>query len=293
MMKRNSKNISLPLPEITLIGTFSRRALVKMWFNALAKMKLPRKKIHLLIYDNTDNKELEKALQEQLAKIRGDYLSVKFFKSNREGGRTILGQSNDNWFKSKLKPIWEMWKDLSKMIKTELFFLIEDDTIAPAHAFEKLWLDFHTLPSPAFVTGIETGRAQFPWSPVRLGVHYLEVKKNKIIKRISLNPYSKGIKEVDGSGVYCFIARLDAYKKAIKQMRSFVSTVPFFAMDNLLTYIMKQNGFNLYADFSVWCDHVHLSGTHIFRFNKKQAVHMADVWMPEFNNYAQGIEIKK
>ena len=279
--------------ELTLVGTFSRLNMVKPWFNALDKLEMPRKKIHLLIFDNSDQKDLELALRKEINLREKDFLSVKFRKSGRKGGRTILGQDNNNWKKSKLKPIWDMWIDLCYIIHTDVFFLIEDDTIAPPHAFLQLMQDFTTLDSAGFCIGIETGRTAFEWSPVRLGVHHIVRDGDKILKRISLNPNLTGVHEVDCAGVYCFITYTDLWRRAIENQKGYVASVPFFAMDNLLTNNMKKLGYKIYADFGVWCDHLQQSAGKMIAFNKRNAVQMLDIWIPEANNYGQCIEIKK
>jgi len=293
MMKKNFSKFLKNFDEITLVGTFSRVNMVNPWLIALYKMKLPREKIHLLLYNNTDNITLHNVLTQEIPYLKTLFRSVTYFRSNRTGGKTIIGQDNDNFNKSKLKPIWEMWNDIKDMIETSVFMLIEDDTIAPPYAFERLFYDLFTLKKAGFVTGIETGRSMFSWMPTRLGVHRLVRKGNKIIKRISLNPNSKGIHEIDCSGVYCFITYTDIYRKAFKGMDKYIKSVPFFGMDNILTNNIQKLGYKLYADFSVWCDHLQQSAGKLFAFNRKQAVQMADIWIPEFNNYAQGIIIKK
>lgn len=291
-MKTGLINQYLQNNEITFVGTFSRYNMVKPWFDALEKMQLPRNKIHLLIYDNSQSSLLSIALKDKCSHLKKSFLSVDYYYSGRRGGTTLNGQSNDNFETSKLKPIWEMWKDIKDMIKTEIFFLVEDDTVAPPNAFNVLVEDLLTLENASFVTGIETGRGVLPWQNVRLGVHNMEVVNNKVLKRISLDPNSEGIHKIDGSGVYCFACFTKDYQDAFGTMDEWVDQVPFFAMDNILTYNMKLNGKELYADFSIWCDHLHQSGGQLFPFNKKQAVIMADLWIPEFNSYAQGIEIK-
>ena len=293
MIKKNYNKFLKNFDEITLVGTFSRVNMFSPWFIALYEMKLPRDKIHLILYNNTDDIALHHSLIQEIPYLKTLFRSVTYFRSNRTGGGTLIGQENDNFNKSKLKPIWEMWNDIKNMIKTPVFMLIEDDTIAPSYAFEKLFYDLFTLKKAGFVTGIETGRSMFSWSPTRLGVHKLVRKGNKIIERISLNPDLKGIHEVDCSGVYCFVTYTDIYKKAFKGMDKYVQGVPFFGMDNILTNNIKKLGYKLYADFSVWCDHLQQSGGKLIPFNKKQAVPMADLWIPKFNNYGQGIIIKK
>jgi hypothetical protein len=294
-------NAYLEKNYITLVGTFSRVVMVEPWFAALDAMKLPRDKINLLIFNNSEAPELHKALTHAVSvrenKTRqykeGCFHSCIYHLSPRRGGTTILGQDNDNFDKSKLRPIWEMWKELKELIKDKVFFYIEDDTIAPPNAFYEIVGQLLSREDAGFVTGIETGRALFSWQKVRLGVHYLTRDKNRIIRRVSLAPEIQGVVPIDAAGVYCFACYTDVYRRAFEGMNDYVADIPFFGMDNILTNNIKLQGKNLYADFLVWCDHLQASGGKLVAFNKTQAVQQADVWMPEYNNYAQGIEIKK
>ena len=293
MMKKNLIESWLSSNEITLVCTFSRPNMVKPFFEALDEMLLPRDKIDLLIFDNTENITLHPLLEAQAKRLEPYFKSVRLYTSGRVGGCTLLGQSNDKFNKSKLRPIWDMWVDLCKLIKTDVFFMLEDDTIAPPHAFYTLLCDFLTCKNAGFITGIETGRVLFEWMPVRLGVHYLTRRKNKILRRLSLKPTERGIKEIDCSGVYCFICFTKLWKKAVENQKGYILECPFFGMDNLLTNNIKKLGYKLYADFRVWCDHLHQAHGSLIKFNKRNAVQMLDIWLPEANNYAQCIEIKK
>ena len=279
--------------NFTLVGTFSRLPMVTPWFNALDKMTFDKSKCNLLIYDNAQGLDLKNALLKNIEQRQNEFKSVRYYKSHRRGGRTILGQDNNNWNRSKLKPIWFMWVHITKMIKDEVFVQIEDDTIAPPKAVQELLNNLISLKKAAFVTAIETGRNLFITTKVRLGVHYIKREGNKIIERMSLSPDTKGIVEIDSAGVYCFAAFLKDWKKAFIDYQKYVKEVPFFAMDNLLTHNIKLNGGLLYANFGHWCDHMQATGGILYPFNKKNAVQMADLWIPQFNNYAQAIEIKK
>jgi len=285
------------MEEFTIVGTFSRPRMVKPWLISLYKFKLPRflsyDKIKLLIYDNTDTNNVMLEFKTELPYLRRIYKDVFYHQSYRKPIKNLRGMPQQEFNKTKLKNIFEMWQDLTKLIDTDLFMLVEDDTLAPPHALNYLLNDFLSLPRAGLVTAIETGRATFPWQQVRLGVHKLVRRKNKILKRISLDPNLKGIQEVDCCGVYCFITKLKLYKKAIKQMKSYVKKLPYFGMDNILTNNIKRMGYKIYADFRVWCDHVQQNGKELVKFNKKQAVQMMDIWIKEANNYAQGVIIKK
>ena len=62
-------------------------------------------------------------------------------------------------------------------------------------------------------------------------------------------------------------------------------------LDVLFTWNMKRQGYEIYADFDVWVSHLHAAGTHLNAFSKEQAVELVDLWLPEYDNYAIGIEV--
>jgi hypothetical protein len=290
MLSEQSKKY-LEREYITLVGTFSRLKMVKPWFTALKKIDLPRDRIKLFIYNNTAEKDLHEAIITELSSIRDDYADVSYYQSGRRGGSTILGQDNNNFFTSKLKPIWEMWNDIKNKITTNIFMLIEDDTIAPPNAFNNLLNDLFSLPKAGFITGIETGRTAYPYQKVGLGVHYLVRDGNKLIQTKNLSPDCTGVQEIDCSGHYCFMTYTDLYKKAFKDMNEWVHTLTFFGMDLMLINHIQMLGYKLYADFDVWCDHLQMVGGKIYPFNKNNAIRLGSIWIPEFQNYAIGVQI--
>lgn len=282
---------------ITLVVTFSRKLFIPMFFKSLENMKLPRKDIHLLIYCNSVDPILASELTEKAYSLMHKYKSVRLYNSYLKGRGNISGSGNEVFKSSKLWNIWHMWQKLfiknGGMIHTETFFQLEDDTIAPPNAFKRLYGLLLKNPKAAMVTGISTGRAPAPWVPVGLGVHKMKMKGFFCLERHSLSPDTKGVVEVDGCGVYCFAARTEAYKTGFNGYDPIKLNVPFFGLDNILTWNMKKHGFKLLADFSVWVSHLNASSARIIAFSKDQAIEMYTVWLPKVNNYAQGVHVKK
>lgn len=282
---------------ITLVCCFSRRFLIPFFFKALKQMRFPRKEVHLLVYDNTDDKQLEADLIPVVEGLSDSYLSVRLYKNYLPPKYTIDGNPNKPFKDSKTSNIWEMWKDLPNHIHTEAFFQLEDDTIASPDAFKLLFLDLKQNLDAAYVTGISTGRHQFPNRPVRLGVHQMKVcpcgGRNKILKRHSLDPETKGTVPITCSGVYCFAARTKEFFDGLKNFDPYKINPSIWALDMLFTRNMRVQGHANYANFNVWCTHLIASGDHLIAWGKEQAVEMVDLWLPEFGNYAMNIEVCK
>jgi len=278
---------------ITLVCCFSRLIFVPFFFRALDKMDLPRKNIHLLVYDNTADEPLAFALSTELNARLTDYLSVRLYKSYLKGHGNILGSGNEQFGQSKLHNIWSMWRRVYHMVHTPLFFQLEDDTIAPPDAYKQLFRTLYKQPKAAMVTGISTGRSTMPWIPVGLGVHKMKMKGLFCLERHSFHPNTKGIIEVDGCGVYCFAARTKPFLTGFDGYDPIKLQVPFFGLDNIFTYNMKRHGYKLFADFDVWVSHLQATPARIIAFGKDQAIELLSFWLPKANSYVQGIEIKQ
>lgn len=281
-------------PEgITLVCTFSRKIFVPFFFAAFNKMLLPKKDIHLIIYDNTEDEPLKDALMAELDFSFYGFKSIRFYKSYLKGKGNIVGSGNEQFKHSKLQNIWSMWLRMKRMIYTDTFFVLEDDTICPPNAFKRLMGILMRNSRIGFVTAIETGRHAYPWLPVRLGVHKVKMQGMKVLERRSFHPDTRGVKEIDAAGVYCFAARTKAYLDGFIGYNPISLKVPFFALDNVLTWNIKQHGWKVLADFSLWCSHLEASSARITAFSKDQAIEMSDIWLPQYNNYSSGVEIKK
>lgn len=281
----------------TLVCCFARRVFIPFFFKALEQMEIPREEVHLIVYDNTDDKQLEADLISVVEGLSDSYLSVRLFKNYLPSKYTSDGNPDKPFKDSKTSNIWEMWKDLRNHIHTDYFFQLEDDTIAPADAFMVLFRDLEQNLDAAYVTGIEVARNAIPWKAVRLGVHHLKVcpcgGRNKILKRHSLNPETKGTVPITCSGVYCFAARTKEFFSGLKNFDPYKINPPIWALDMLFTRNMRVQGHANYANFNVWCTHLHASGARLIAWGKEQAVEMVDLWLPEFGNYAMGIEVCK
>lgn len=278
---------------ITAVITFSRKILIPFFFASFKDLKLPRKDMHLLVYDNTDDAPLGEALQAELTPLLSEFKSVRLYKSYLKGRGSVVGSGNEQFRNSKLYNIWMMWNRMKKLIYTDTFFLLEDDTICPSDAFSRLYKTLMSSKRIGFVTGIETGRFATPWIPVRLGVHKVKMKGMKVLERRSLKPDTKGIVPIDAAGVYCFAARTAAYLSGFEGYDPASLKIPFFAMDNVLVWNMKQHGWRVLADFNIWCTHLQASAARIIAFGKEQACEMIDLWLPKYHCYAPAFEIKK
>jgi hypothetical protein len=207
-------------------------------------------------------------------------------------GHTLYGEEPKSWDETKLNYIWQMMKDLKKIVDTSLVMQIEDDTLPPRNTFKLLYKDIKSDEKVGLASAIETGRGPEINKKTRVGVHYIVRDGNKLIKRISLDPNTKEVVEVDATGWYCYLAKTKAWRAGFEGMDEYVKEIPLFALDNFHTNNIKRAGYKLLADFRLKCWHLQLMGNKIYIWKTNQAIQMMDVWIDEAKNYAQGVVIK-
>jgi len=191
--------------------------------------------------------------------------------------------------RGKLPFIYAMYLDVIKLTKTEILVVMEDDTLCPKHAIVRLLTTFEKYGRKAFISGIETNRGPHEDIKTRLGIHYLKREGNRIFERISLDPNTKGQVPVDATGWYCCISTPEIWKKGFEGIEDYFTDIPRFALDNFHTNNIKLAGIPLIADFDIWCTHMEIRPDKIIKWGKKSAVKMADIWLPEYKTYAQGV----
>jgi hypothetical protein len=279
--------------SFTLIGTFSRSCMVHNWFAHLNRMKLDMRGCHLLIYDNTDLASLGELLTMKLQPYIGAFRSVRLWKSYRRIGGDPVTFGDTGWKKSKLPHIYAMQLDLMRHVHTDKFVLIEDDTLAPPDAVMQLLSLLEKNEKCGVAIAIETGRSHISYAKVRLGVHYLHREKNRIIWRLSPSPHLRGVHKVDACGWYCVASYKWLWLRGFEGMDEYVQDVPRFAMDVIHTHNIHELGYDILADFSLWCSHVQSTEHGFIFWGKKQAVPQLDVWLPAWQEYAQGVVLTK
>ena len=270
----------------TLILCFSRRWCVKPFFERFNQMKFCRKCCHLLLFENSDNVLLENELKEQLAPIQKYFLSVRWYKSGRQGGSVLRGQLNNDFYKSKIFPISEMQYDIANLITTKTFVQLEDDELPQNKQTIQILLKMLNTPMVGLASGVSSARNP-ELLPVGMGVQQvLEMDGPRVIKRICCWPDSKGIIPVEATGFYCFATYTSLWQKCLEDARNVVSGLPHWAFDTWVTNRIVKRGYKLLANFDLWCDHAQIKQDEIYLFNKKDAVIDCYVYIPELQVYA-------
>lgn len=279
----------------TLIVCFSREWCIHNFFASFNHLKIDMKNCHLLVIDNSDMTTVRDGLLKKINIYKDAFYTCRLYKTWRMGGRELITQDNADWNVGKLPYIYEMHKDFLRLCSTDNFVLLEDDTLPPYKTRPDVVMfmleELEKRPKCAVYTAIETGRSSIPYAKVRLGIHYIHRVGNKILWRFSPNPKMRGAHKVDACGWYCCAARKDAWAKAFEGMDDYIGDVPRFAMDVVHINNIVLNGWDVIADFSLWCAHMNSMGKTIMFWGKRQARPQIDIWLPEWETYAQGVQL--
>jgi len=277
----------------TLSFLFSKQFCVTPFFNALAKMRIPLDNCHLIIFDNTDKKPLGEMLYEIALDLKDRFYSLRFYKSYRQGSQQILVHSKKSNKVSKIPFIMAAYKDIVRMVTTNQFIHIEDDTICPPHTILRLLRDAEVYGSESFISGVEPNRITMPFEKTRLGVHYFHVKKNTLLQRVSLSPKCQGVKKVDAAGHYCFITSKKTFRRGMFKMPVFRNNPFTVTFDGYHTYNLTRNNIPVYADFNIKCFHIHPTPEKTVYTAPDQANSQLDCYIPEYDTWAIGIILNR
>lgn len=277
----------------TLILCFSRAWCVKNFFAAFNQLRVDVDNCHLIVFDNSDSLVLRGELIKRVDVYKDSFYTARLFKTWRQGGRELVSQENAGWNVGKLPYIYEMHKDFLRLCTTDKFVLLEDDTLPPYKSHPEVVMRLlDTLekhPKAAVVSALATGRSSIAYAKTRLGIHYLKREGNKVIWRFSPSARLRGLRQVDAVGWFCCAAYKEPWLRAFDGMDEYVADVPRFALDVVHTNNIKRLGYDILADFDMCCDHMNHTPDTILFWNRRQARPMLDVWLPEWQVYAQGV----
>lgn len=279
----------------TIIVCFSRAWCVQNFFAAFNHLFIDMKNCHLLIFDNSDSVVLRDALLKKMDVYKDAFYTARLYKTWRQGGRELVTQENSEWNVGKLPYIYEMHKDFLRLCTTDRFVLLEDDTLPPwkdhPDVVTRMLETLKSHPKAAVVSAIATGRSSVAYAKVRLGIHYLKREGNKVIWRMSPSQHLRGLHKVDAVGWFCCAALKEPWLRAFDGMDGYVEDIPRFAMDVVHTNNIKMLGYDILADFSLWCVHMNHTPNQIIFWGKKQCRPQLDLWLPEWQVYAQGVSL--
>lgn len=218
------------------------------YFDQIPKLGIPADTHWMLMIDHDDEKTIDKIIK--MAQVHAHlFLSFRIFVTNEpnkaysrsfeERGMRIAG-----FIKLFVKQCQE------SLSPTPFLFMVEDDTLAPDGAFEKLWPIINADPKMAYVSGIECGRGGTRHTGV---CTLVEDDNGEIIGRKIPSTKHHGVDDIGGGGWYCWIGRIQALKDI--EYRCFDGKM--LGPDVMMVHDLRQEGWHCKVNWDVPCGHYH------------------------------------
>jgi len=276
----------------TLFLCFSRKWCYIRFFENFEKMELDVTSCNLVILDNSDDEKLRDLLLDRAKAYAGHFQTVRLWKSWRLYQRPLVNTKVITWENSQLAPIHGMHRDAMELCKTREFVMIEDDTLPPVDAVPRLLSMLCDNELCGMATGIQAMRQSSVFTPSYMGVYYVEREGDKLIEWLSPSPHLRGIHQVDGSGWYCFASYKDVFEEALDELVKARGSTKHFAADVMQVNNIRRKGWDVLADFSMWCGHFSLMDGSYYTWGKKNCRPALCTWVPKWKIYAKTTEMK-
>jgi hypothetical protein len=127
----------------------------------------------------------------------------------------------------------------------DYIFLVEDDTIIPPHALQKLHRNYVAHPYAGFIEGVEIGRHGIPHIGAWRADDVYEPSKLETLL------LGKDVEEIDAGGFYCALVKAANYLK--HDFKPFGNND--LGPDVDFGIALRQQGLKNYIDWSVRCEH--------------------------------------
>jgi hypothetical protein len=220
---------------VTIIIPISRKEYINDLFLRLELLKCDKDRVNLLTY-------VDGSL-DLFQKVRNLTMNSKF--KDRLCVYRKKGLPSVSSISRRRRRIAEIHNEVKEYLRDSKYvFLVEDDTVLPINALEKLYKLYLLKPYAGFVSGIQLGR----WGFTYIGAWKVDdVYKPNRIESIKL---SNGIKEVDCAGLYCCLIKTENYLN--NEFKSFENIL---GPDTDLGLNLRKQGLKNYVDMSVRCGH--------------------------------------
>lgn len=163
-------------------------------------------------------------------------------------------------------------QDTRKLVTTDIFIRLEDDTLPPKDAIPKLLELLKKNPKAGIATAISTYRSP-SIGPQGIGVH-MEVERNNVrcIKKLTFPPGLDGVYEAESCGFFCLAYRYKAYLKGFKNIENGKEFVAVIGCDVPFNHNILLAGWKILADFDLWCGHMQETEKGYYEFKKEHAI---------------------
>lgn len=133
----------------------------------------------------------------------------------------------------------------------DYLFLLEDDTLIPLDALQRLLKAYDSMPHAGFISGVQIGR----WGFTVPGIWRVDNPYN-VQKIESLLPNSdNSFEEIDAAGLFCCITRADFYKKC-----DFTPFDSILGPDISYGLYLRREGYKNFVDWTLNTSHLTKQG---------------------------------
>lgn len=156
------------------------------------------------------------------------------------------GIPNVSHMKSRRQRIADIHNELKGIVNAaDYIFLIEDDTLFPTNALEKLLKDYALNPYAGFITGVQIGR----WGFTVPGIWRVDNPYEP--KKIETCLPTQGVEEIDAAGLFCCLTKFANYKNC-----TFAPFDTILGPDVTFGLSLRCQGFKNYVDWSISTSHL-------------------------------------
>jgi hypothetical protein len=254
---------------VTIILPVSRRNHLRKIFSQLEVTKCNRHEVNILTYVDGDYPLFVEARNLTVASKFNQRLSIF-----RNKGIPNVGSIYRR--RQRIADIHNELKEFITKQNDEYVILLEDDTLMPTDGIEKLLSHIRGSVNTALVSGVQIGR----WGYSHIGAW----KANDIYDTTQIEsiPAGEGLQKVEGTGLYCAVMR-----KSIYLNHNFEPFGKALGPDFNLGIQLTREGYGVYVDHSLKCDHLTPKESIGFHNSKIQIVELKKL---ENGRWSQGLK---
>lgn len=226
--------------KVTIVMPVSRPDYIHQVFAYLELMDCDNNNTSLLvIVDGDDSLYVDARNRTEFSKFT-NRLCVKF--------EDTLGIEKDTILSRRLR-ISEIHNQVKKYVgDCDYIMGVEDDTLVPRHALNKLLKDYAIYPHAGFIEGVELGR----WGTFYVGAWKSDdvYDPKSIVSMLPPHDLNQ-VEEIDSGGFYCFMTPREIYMSHIFETFENNTLGP----DAEFGMSLRRMGFMNYIDWSINCIH--------------------------------------
>lgn len=226
-------------PLITLFAPITRLWTMDRFLKSIDELEIPREETEIVFYIDSNEDKLIKTVRDYLTERKEQYNGVKLYLSgNLPPTETSIKKQRDR--------IVEMKEKSKMLVSGDYVFGLEDDTLVPSHAFNKLYEVINNDPDIGYIEGVEAGRHGVKMVGVWRCDNVRSPRfQGTLIPPEELNDENR-LEQITGGGFYCYMTLGYLYKKL-----NYRHWAECFGPDVCFVMDVIQEGYKAYVDWSL------------------------------------------